>query len=107
MILRSLLLLIFLFQAGFSPMLGGGNFIQKQKIEKSESKSKPVKSDVLEEDEDESESEKHHSFSPSNQRLSFEFKSNTLYRKESLSSLNISYSFNPVSIIIWIQDFRI
>jgi hypothetical protein len=107
MILRSLLLLLFLIQAGFSPLLAGESYAQKQKLEKSESKSKPVKSDVLEEDEDESESEKHLIFLDADFNQSTNHKSFTYSQAEVFPSLYTLNTFIPVPIIIWVQDFRI
>lgn len=107
MILRSLLFLLFLFQAGASSLLAHENIV-KSKIEKSESKSKPAKSDLLEEVDDEEESKKDvkllfpvtkliNSFSFLYQiDIAFLFKN--YYKK---------YTCNNTSTIIWVQNFRI
>jgi hypothetical protein len=107
MILRSILLILFLIQAGFAPLLACENYVVKQKIEKSNSKSKPVKSDVLEEDDDESESEKHLVFLDANFYQSPNHKSFTYSQGEVFPSLYTLYTFIPIPIHIWVQDFRI
>jgi hypothetical protein len=107
MILRSLLLLLFLIQAGFSPLLASENYVVKQKLEKSDSKSKPVKQDVLEEDEDESEHEKHLIFIDTDLVHSFQHKSYTTSQNEVSTSFYTADSFIPVPIHIWVDNFRI
>lgn len=105
MILRCFLLLIFLFQAGFSPLIASDKCVNFKKTAKSESKQKSSKSELCEEDEDES--EKHFGL------LNLTFIQKTEYRfiafvkvQTSVSDQSL-YSFSRLPIFIWVQNFRI
>ncbi|MFY7861657.1 MAG: hypothetical protein ACOVP5_05470 [Chitinophagales bacterium] len=105
MILRCFLLLVFLFQVGFTPLLASDKYAYSKTTSKSESKQKPSKSEMFEEDEDES--EKH--FGPFG--LTFIKKVRFCFiEREIVQSAFSDHSFFSLSklpIYIWVQNFRI
>jgi hypothetical protein len=105
MILRCFLLLIFLFQAGFSPLIASDKCVNFKKTAKSESKQKSSKSELCEEDEDES--EKH--LGPFG--LTFIKKVRFCFIEREIAQSAFSnhsfFSLSRLPIFIWVQNFRI
>jgi hypothetical protein len=105
MILRCFLLLVFLFQVGFAPLLASDKYANFKTTSKSESKQKPSKSEIFEEDEDES--EKH--FGPFGLTFIEKVRFGFIELEIAQSSVSDHSFFSPsrLPIYIWVQNFRI
>jgi len=108
MLIRSFLLLIFLFQCSLSPIVASDNIHLKSLLAKNHSKAKSLKNDLLEEEDDEEESNDGQSIDINIPDYVLKIptcKEIATSRPQELYSFQ--YTYSKIPILIWVQNFRI